>query len=150
MAYLELEDLTGAIEVTVFPELFRNNMIEITAEAELIIRGRLEVEEETRKIIASDIIPMRDARELLSQQLKVHIYLPGMENEKIDRLKTIVEQYRGDCNLIFVLKRPEQFIASLSPSSAYRVRPSKDFVFALEQLLGPNCVEWQTRKADVK
>jgi DNA polymerase-3 subunit alpha len=150
MAYLELEDLTGMIEVTVFPELFRNNMLEITAEAELIIRGRLEIEEETRKLIASDIIPIRDARELLSQQLKVHIYLPGMENEKIDRLKSIVEQHRGDCNLIFVLKRPEQFTASLSPSPAYRVRPTKDFVFALEELLGPNCVEWQTRKADVK
>ena len=150
MAYLELEDLTGTIEVTVFPELFRNNMTEITAEAELIVRGRLEIEEETRKMIASDIIPMKDARELLSQQLKVHIYLPGMENEKIDRLKSIVEQYRGDCNLVFVLKRPEQFVASLSPAPSFRVRPSKDFVFALEQLLGPNCVEWQSRKADVK
>jgi DNA polymerase III subunit alpha len=150
MAYLELEDLTGTIEVTVFPELFRNNMAEVSSEAELIIRGRLEVEEETRKLIASDIIPMRDARELLSQQLKVHIYLPGMENEKIDRLKSIVEQHRGDCNLVFLLKRPEHFVACFSPSPAFRVRPSRDFVFALEQLLGPNCVEWQTRKADVK
>ncbi|MCI0413159.1 DNA polymerase III subunit alpha [bacterium] len=150
MAYLELEDLTGMIEITVFPELFRNNMLEIMPEAELIVRGRLEVEEETRKLIASDVIPMKNARELLSQQLKVHIYLPGMENEKIDRLKSIVEQYRGDCNLVFVLKRPEQFVASLSPSPVFRVRPSRDFVFALEQLLGPNCVEWQTGKADVK
>lgn len=150
MAYLEFEDLTGMIEVTVFPELYRNNLEDIIAEAELIIRGRLEIEEDTRKMIASDIILMKNARELLSQQLKVHIYLPGMENEKIDRLKTIVEQYRGDCNLVFVLKRPEQFVASLSPSAAFKVRPSRDFVFALEQLLGPNCVEWQTRKADVK
>ena len=116
----------------------------------MIVRGRLEIEEETRKLIASDVIPMKNARELLSQQLKVHIYLPGMENEKIDRLKSIVEQYRGDCNLVFILKRPEQFVASLSPSPVFRVRPSRDFVFALEQLLGPNCVEWQTRKADVK
>ena len=150
MAYLELEDLTGMIEVTVFPELFRNNLLEIIPEAEMIVRGRLEIEEETRKLIASDVIPMKNARELLSQQLKVHIYLPGMENEKIDRLKSIVEQYRGDCNLVFILKRPEQFVASLSPSPVFRVRPSRDFVFALEQLLGPNCVEWQTRKADVK
>ncbi len=150
MAYLELEDLAGMIEVTVFPELFRNNLLEIVPEAEMIVRGRLEIEEDTRKLIASDVIPMKNARELLSQQLKVHIYLPGMENEKIDRLKSIVEQYRGDCNLVFVLKRPEQFVASLAPSPVFRVRPSRDFVFALEQLLGPNCVEWQTRKADVK
>jgi len=150
MAYLELEDLTGMIEITVFPELFRNNMAEITPEAELIVRGRLEVEEETRKVIATDIIPIKDARELLSQQLKVHIYLPGMETEKVDRLKTIIEQYRGDCSLVFVLKRPEQFTANFAPSHLFRVRPSRDFVFALEQLLGPNCVEWQTRKADVK
>ena len=150
MAYLELEDLTGMIEITVFPELFRNNMMEIFPEAELIVRGRLEVEEETRKLIASDIIPVKDARELLSQQLRVHIYLPGMENETMDRLKTIVEQYRGDCSLVFVLKRPDQFTANFAPSPLFRVRPSRDFVFALEQLLGPNCVEWQTRKADVK
>jgi DNA polymerase-3 subunit alpha len=150
MAYLELEDLTGMIEITVFPELFRNNMQEINTEAELIIRGRLEVEEETRKMIATDIIPMKDARELLSQQLKVHIYLPGMETDKVDRLKTIIEQYRGDCSLLFVLRRPDEFTANFTPSPVFRVRPSRDFVFALEQLLGPNCVEWQSRKADVK
>ncbi len=150
MAYLELEDLTGMIEITMFPDLFRNNMLEIFIEAELIIRGRLEVEEETKKMIAVDVIPLKNARELLSQQLKVHIYLPGMENEKIDRLKSIIEQYRGDCNLVFILKRPEQFTASFSPSPSFRVRPSRDFVFALEQLLGPNCVEWQTGKPDVK
>jgi DNA polymerase III subunit alpha len=146
MAYLELEDLSGMIEITVFPELYRNNMMSIVGDAELIIKGRLEVEEETRKMIASEIIPLKDAREALSQKLRVFIYLPGMENEKIDRLKSIVEQYPGDCNLTFVLKKPDQFTADLSPSDTFRVRPSRDFVFALEQLLGPNCVEWQNAK----
>jgi DNA polymerase-3 subunit alpha len=146
MAYLELEDLSGMIEITIFPELFRNNMMVISGDAELIIKGRLEVEEETKKMIATEIIPLKDAREALSQRLRVYVYLPGMENQKIDRLKSIVEQYPGDCNLTFVLKKPDQFTADFSPSESFRVRPSRDFVFALEQLLGPNCVEWQNAK----
>ncbi|PWT90242.1 MAG: DNA polymerase III subunit alpha, partial [Acidobacteria bacterium] len=146
MAYVELEDLTGTIEVTLFPDLYRNNLTNIVAEAELILRGRLEVEEETKKMLATDVILMKEAREILSQQLKVHIHLPGMEQEKIERLRNIVEQYRGDCSLTFVLRRPDQFTADFSPAPTYRVRPSRDFVFALEQLLGPNCVEWQTAK----
>lgn len=146
MAYVELEDLTGTIEVTIFPELYRTNAMHIVPEAQLILRGRLEVEEETKKMIATDVIPLNDAREILSQQLKVHIHLPGMEDDKIGRLKGIIEQHRGECSLVFVLKRPEQFVASLNPSPAFKVRPSRDFVFALEQLLGPNCVEWQTKR----
>lgn len=146
MAYVELEDLTGMIEITVFPDLYRNNMLLLVSEAEVVIRGRLEVEEETKKMLATDIISLKDAREQLSQQLRVHIYLPGMENEKIDRLKTILEEYRGDCSLTFVLRKPDQFVADFAPGPTFRVRPSRDFVFALEQLLGPNCVEWQTTR----
>jgi len=152
MAYVELEDLTGTIEITVFPDLYRNNMMFISPETELIFKGRLEVEEETKKMIATEVILLQDARETLSQQLKVHIYLPGMENDKINRLKSIIEQYRGDCNLTFVLRKPEQFTADFRPAENFRVRPTRDFVFALEQLLGPNCVEWQSAKrpSDVK
>lgn len=146
MAYVELEDLTGTIEITMFPDLYRNNMENIVEEAEIILRGRLEVEEETKKMLASDVIMMKAAREILSQQLRVHIHLPGMEPDKIERLRNIIEQYRGDCSLTFVLRRPEQFVADFSPGVSFRVRPSRDFVFALEQLLGPNCVEWQTAK----
>jgi DNA polymerase-3 subunit alpha len=146
MAYVELEDLTDTIEITLFPELYRNHMTYIFPEAELIFKGRLEVEEETKKLIAMEIIPLGDAREMLSQQLKVHIYLPGMENEKIERLRSIIEQHRGECRLTFVLKKPDQFAVDLDPAQNFRVRPSRDFVFALEQLLGPNCVEWQSSK----
>jgi DNA polymerase-3 subunit alpha len=150
MAYVELEDLTGMIEVTIFPDLLKNNVMDIYSEAELIIRGRLEVEDETRKMIATDVIPIKNAREDLSRELKVHVYLPGMETEKIDRLKSIIEEHRGDCNLTFILQKPDIFTADFSPSPAFRVRPSRDFVFALEQLLGPNCVEWQSTKTGVK
>ncbi len=152
MAYVELEDLTGTIEITIFPDLYRNNMLIISPETELIFKGRLEVDEEMKKMIATEVILLKDAREALSQQLKVHIYLPGMENDKITRLKSIIEQYRGDCNLTFVLKKPEQFTVDFRPSESFRVRPTRDFVFALEQLLGPNCVEWQSAKrpSDVK
>ncbi|HSP05709.1 MAG TPA: OB-fold nucleic acid binding domain-containing protein, partial [Acidobacteriota bacterium] len=144
MAYVELEDLTGMVEIIFFPELYRNNLANITPEAELIVKGRLDVKDEGINIIAADVIPLKDAREQLSQQLRVHIYLPGMEVEKIDRLRTILEDFRGDCNLTFILNKPDQFLVDFQPAPSFRVRPSRDFVFALEQLLGPNCVEWQT------
>jgi DNA polymerase-3 subunit alpha len=152
MAIIELEDLTGMIEITVFPELYKNNLASIFTESELIVKGRLDLREETVNMIASELIPLKDAREQLSQQLRVHIYLPGMENQKIERLKSILEQHQGDCNLTFVLRKPEQFTIDFNPASSFRVRPSRDFIFALEQLLGPECVEWQTsrRYSDIK
>jgi DNA polymerase III subunit alpha len=147
MAYVELEDLTGMLEVILFPELYKNNLMHVVTDSELIIKGRIDAREDSLNMIASDMILLKDARESLSQQLKVHVYLPGMENEKISRLKSILEQYKGDCNLTFVLKNPEQFTVDLNPAPAFRVRPTRDFVFALEQLLGPNCVEWQNARA---
>lgn len=145
MAYVELEDLTGMVEIIFFPELYRNNFEAInTPESELIVKGRLDVKDEGISIVASDVIPLKDARELLSQQLRVHVYLPGMETEKINRLRSILEAFQGDCNLTFILNKPDQFTVDFHPAPSFRVRPSRDFVFALEQLLGPNCVEWQT------
>jgi DNA polymerase-3 subunit alpha len=152
MAIIELEDLTGMIEITVFPELYKNNLMHVVTESELIVKGRLDLREDSVNMIASELIPLKDAREQLSQQLRVHIYLPGMENQKIERLRLILEEHHGDCNLTFVLKKPEQFVIDFSPASTFRVRPSRDFIFALEQLLGPDCVEWQTarRYSEVK
>lgn len=146
MAYVEIEDLTGMLEVILFPELYKNNLMHVVSDSELIIKGRIDAREDSLNMIASDMILMKDARESLSQQLKVHVYLPGMENEKISRLRSILEQYKGDCSLTFVLKNPEQFTVDLNPAPAFRVRPTRDFVFALEQLLGPNCVEWQNAR----
>ena len=149
MAYVELEDLTGMIETIVFPELYKNNMMFIEEEAELILKGRLDLKEDSVSLIATDIIPLKEARENLSQQLKVHIYLPGMENEKIERLRNIVEQYRGDSTLTFVLKKPE-FVADLQAAPTFRVRPSRDFVFATGTASWPRLRQWQTLRRAIE
>ncbi len=47
MAIIELEDLTGMIEITVFPELYKNNLAHIFTESELIVKGRLDLREES-------------------------------------------------------------------------------------------------------
>jgi DNA polymerase-3 subunit alpha len=141
MAYVELEDLTGMIETIIFPELYKNNMMFIEEEAELVIKGRLDLKEDSMNMIASDIILLKDAREKLSQQLKINVYLPGMENEKIERLRNIVEQHRGECSLTFILKKPE-FIANLQAGPTFRISPTREFLFALEELLGPGCFEF--------
>ena len=51
-----------------------------------------------------------------------------MENEKIERLRNIVEQHRGDCNLTFILKKPE-FVANLQAGPTFRISPTREFLF---------------------
>lgn len=55
MAGFRLEDLTGSIEVVVFPQLFEKIRNGYAAERVAVVKGRLEQQEKGFKILASQL-----------------------------------------------------------------------------------------------
>lgn len=64
MAFLNVEDLIGNVEVVVFPQVYERYNTLLTEDAKVFIRGRVSLEEDKDgKLICDQIISFEDAQE---------------------------------------------------------------------------------------
>ncbi|HHY32421.1 MAG TPA: DNA polymerase III subunit alpha [Firmicutes bacterium] len=57
MAFFTLEDLTGSVEVVVFPRVYEECFKFIAEDAIVLVQGRLDVKEEGPKLLANTVLP---------------------------------------------------------------------------------------------
>ena len=65
MAIVTLEDLSGVVEVVIFPELYATCGELLSGDEPLLVSGGLEVGEESCKIIATEVMLLSDVKEAL-------------------------------------------------------------------------------------
>ena len=94
MAFLTLEDLTGNMEVIVFPRTLDRVRENIKEDALVIIKGRISIkDDELPKIICEGIEPLEKVN-----SSKVYIRVEDIKEGKalISELKKMPEEYKGD------------------------------------------------------
>jgi DNA polymerase-3 subunit alpha len=58
MAFLTLEDLTGSVEVVVFPRLYEQQAYVLKRDAVLLLRGKVDIQEQTAKFLVEEVLPL--------------------------------------------------------------------------------------------
>ncbi|MEG1901437.1 MAG: DNA polymerase III subunit alpha [Clostridium sp.] len=88
MAFVTIEDLTGQVEVLVFPKDYEKKREFLNPDEKVFIRGRVSIgEEPVGKMICEQVIPFSDVpRELWLQYPSREIYL-AREEELLDTLR---------------------------------------------------------------
>lgn len=97
MAFLTLEDLTGTVEVIVFPRDFERYRALTEPDGKVFIRGRVSAEEErAAKLICQEIVPFTDISK------EVWIKYPNkkcfVENEQM--LYSLLSEYDGNDTIV--------------------------------------------------
>ena len=94
MAFLKLEDLTGVIEVIVFPKTLDKVRENLKEDALVVIKGRVSIkEDELPKLICESIEPLEKIN-----TSKVYLRTKDLNEGKalIQELKKMPDYYRGD------------------------------------------------------
>ena len=94
MAFLKLEDLTGMIEVIVFPKTLDKVRESLKEDALVVIKGRVSIkEDELPKLICESIEPLEKIN-----TSKVYLRSKNLEQGKalMKELRNIPEYYKGD------------------------------------------------------
>ncbi len=141
MAFVKLEDLTGSVELVVFPDLFDKHKELLQEDNLLLVEGRTDLkEEEDVKILAENISP-------LSRQ---KMYLRLSIDERHDRsmledLKNTLLAENGDVPVCLYFKKDHKM---LMLKEDYWVRDHPQCLKQLENLLGAGMVseQYQDRK----
>lgn len=105
MAFVTLLDLTGSMEIIVFPRDFEKMRSLLVPDAKIFIRGRASTEEEKdAKLIASEIIPFSDIPREVWIQFSDRADFDAKEME----LMQAIGEFKGSMGVMIYLKKEGQ------------------------------------------
>ena len=111
MAFLRLEDLTGSIEVIVFPALFKKVEELLNHEGPLVIMGKVEREQgrgesEEVKVLGEEIYDLEEAPDVNIKKVHITADTDGLEKESFVALKNLLKSREGTSPVILHLMYP--------------------------------------------
>ena len=151
MAFVDLEDLYGEVEVVVFPNVYERCREAIEEDNVVVVKGKLNFkEEEMPKLLADSVVDINDVEQKLSQSserpsrkqadsgldpVKVRIPAEADEEEMLASLREIFGRYRGNSPVLIYLQNGK----ILKTGQGGGVYPTIDFVDTVAEIVGrPN------------
>ncbi|OHB28576.1 MAG: DNA polymerase III subunit alpha [Desulfuromonadaceae bacterium GWC2_58_13] len=143
MAFVTLEDLSGFVEMVVFPEVYQASMELLKGEEPLLVSGTLDIGEESCKLLATEVVLLREVKERLTKRVHVRLTTPGLSEVQLQSLKDILGRYRGDCDVLLHLVIPNRSETIISLPEKLKVSASDEIMDAAEKLFGYNVVTFE-------
>jgi DNA polymerase-3 subunit alpha len=145
MGFATLEDVEGSIEVTVFPEAFRQAATLLRGSQPILVRGKLEGEPVSRKLLAEEIrpLPADEAPATARPEPRAcRITLHGAESQPLSALREACAAHQGSVPLLLHIAVEGSEI--VLRCRRLGVRPTPDFLAAVGEILGPDRVVLET------
>lgn len=138
MAFLMLEDKSGQAEIVVFPEVYKTAFEHLESEEVLLVSGEVSVDDKgpnsERKILANEIIPISQAINGKAESIIFILEGDVEDNEKLLKLKSLINHHQGQTSLQIRLNIPGQGAAILGVKE--KVEASPEMIEAARELLG--------------
>jgi DNA polymerase-3 subunit alpha len=143
MGFVTLEDIEGTVEITVFPEMFRQSVVHLRSGGPLLVRGRVEGSTTARKLLAEDIRPLPAAEDPTAPAdappAACRVRLASeVGAAAVAALHRLCEAHRGPVPVFVHVELQEHEV--VIRSRAVRVSPSPALVAGVEALLGPRSI----------
>jgi len=143
MAFVTLEDLTGFVEMVVFPETYQAAMELLKSEEPLLVSGTLDIGEESVKLMAGDVLALREVKDRLTSKVHFRLTTPGLDEAQLRALRDIMARHRGSCAALIHLVIPNRSETLLKLPESLMVAASDEIMDATEKLFGYNVVTFE-------
>jgi len=139
MAFVQLEDVTGSVEVVVFNSTYAAARELLVEDAVLVVKGRVDHKQQGEtKLIALEVTAFEATPERREVRLKVdgRVAPAGL----IQELRVVVQQFPGDA-LVYLDVVTSYGEKKLEFGENHRVNPAPDFFAEVRSLLGVAAVQ---------
>jgi DNA polymerase III subunit alpha len=143
MAFVTLEDLSGFVEMVVFPEVYQASMELLKGEEPLLVSGTLDIGEESCKLLVTEVLSLSEVKERLTKRVHFRLTTPGLSESQLRSLKDILGRYRGNCDVLLHLVIPNRSETIISLPEKLKVSASDEIMDAAEKLFGYNVVTFE-------
>ncbi len=143
MAFVTLEDLSGFVEMVVFPETYTMAADLLNSEEPLLVRGTLDIGEEACKLLVNEVLILKDVQEKLTKLIHFRLTTPGLDESQLRALKSIMTRYRGECEPMIHLVIPNRSETVILLPDSLRLQASDEMMDDVEKLFGYNVVTFE-------
>ncbi|PIE58614.1 MAG: DNA polymerase III subunit alpha [Desulfobulbus propionicus] len=147
MAFLSVEDMTGKIEVVVFPSTFAECAELLRSEQPLIVSGEVQISERGAKIIAQSVHQLNDAMEQYTEKARIILQAHATSRQHMGQLKELLYQYHGATPLNLTLHFDGRGEVDIEILKDLTIRACPQFFHEVTQLCGSSALQLQMRAA---
>ena len=143
MAFVTLEDLSGSVEIIVFPEVYTAAMDLLKGEDPLLVSGELDIGGEASKVLATEVTLLREVKETMASLIHIRLTTPGLDEMQMRQLKGIVQRYRGNCAVQLHIVIPNRSETTITLPKQLRMSASDEAMAAAEALFGYDVMNFE-------
>ncbi len=135
MAFLEVEDSTGGLEIVAFPRTFGEYREKLVEEEIIFIQGTTEEREEEIQVRADAIYTVEEAFAVFGRRVGLELDSETTDENRLFQLKEVVSRHRGEIpvSLIFRGAVGDRFVVRAAKELS--VAPSRDFLTEVRPLV---------------
>jgi len=140
MAILDLEDLSGSVEVVVFPDLYKSSHHLLLTDTPLLVAGTLDKSEQGNKIKAVRLHLLAEVKKRGTSRMDIRLNATGLTQDDLIKVKDILVRYQGNVPVFLRLQNPLHKDSLISAGRELRVNPTEKLINELEAVLGADAV----------
>jgi DNA polymerase-3 subunit alpha len=140
MAILNLEDLTGTVEVIVFPDLYKTAQHILMTDTPIIVAGQLDKSEQGSKIKALRLHLLAEVKKKGTTRMDIKLNATGLTQEDLLKVKDILLRYQGTIPVYLRIQNATRKESLISVGKNIRVNPSDQLISDIESVLGAGVV----------
>jgi DNA polymerase-3 subunit alpha len=135
-----LEDMSGSIDMIVFPEAYKRLQDKVKLDVPVLVRAGVRIEEGANpKITAAEIMPLEEAKVPLPRAIRIRVPLETAGEATVDDLHALFKEHKGEARVLFDVERAGDFMVVME-AEGYNVLPDRNFIARVEQLCGRGSV----------
>jgi DNA polymerase-3 subunit alpha len=127
MAFLNLEDMKGFVEVILFPEVFKSASPCLRSGDPLLVKGSLDLSEDHVKVKATEVRSLAVLMSSLARSIHLKIPHGSLTRTGLAELKEAILAHKGTCRIFLHITNGERQETVIAFSDEFRVDPSPVF-----------------------
>ena len=147
MAFLELEEFDGSIELLVFGDAYEKFKHHLAVDAMVLVHGIIgkRSNEEKGKLKVDNCIALSDARGMLTRSVHLRLHTQGLEVDFLQDIRKIIREKPGECALVLHIVTAERNEYRVK-SRQCKLTPDHDIIRELRGRVGKENV-WLAKTA---
>ena len=142
IAFFQLEDAAGQLEVVVFPKKIEELREALTSDEPILCKGTVKDEgeggEHAFKLLLDEATPLAQLRVAKTSKVVIRIDATSATEEDIETLRGILVGSSGKCLALIILEIPGRSQTAIFLGDTFRVAPTDELLAALTKLFGPD------------
>jgi len=153
MGFITLEDIGGAAEIVVFPEVFAS-CFHLLAKGDepLIVQGTVKRDERgnktMNKIIADAVHPLHTAQEKYIGATRIMLHADKVDRQKLEALKKLFYRFHGPCPASITIHFAGRGEVDVDMPDDLTVKPCREFTFEVDKTMGYRSVVFVKRPVE--